>query len=54
MPIEIKELVIRAVVGSKQETKQPSTSGNGLSPSDRKLIQTLEKTIDQLSKKNER
>lgn len=54
MPIEIKELVIRAVVGSKQDSNQRQSSEKGLSKSDRKLIQSLEKTIEQLAYKNER
>ncbi len=54
MPIEIKELVIRAVVGSKQDSTQKRSSEKGLTESDRKLIQSLEKTVEQLAYKNER
>lgn len=54
MPIEIKELVIRAVVGSKPDSGKEGSSQQKLTGSDRKLIQSLEKTVERLKQRNER
>jgi hypothetical protein len=57
MPIEVRELVIKATVKQEVATNSPgqaSTSNNNTSPSEENIAITVEKVLEILKDKHER
>jgi len=57
MPIEIRELVIKATVVQNELPRgsaAAAATNNGVSPNEERLQEALEKIVESLKKKNER